>query len=412
MMSYSNTEFKNTPISEIPKEWELVKLEEIIFPPQTGIWGDEPNEEKSNYPVIRSTEITYDGKIDLTTVAYRSIPEDKIEKYCLLDGDILLVGSSGSSHLIGRAALFRKPSDKQVYFFSNFMIRIRPKNVSSSFLYYFLSSQQYYRFLKSFQQTSTGLRNFPKNQFININIFLPPLPEQQKIAEILGTVDEAIEKVDKAIEKTERLKKGLMQEFLTKGIGHKEFKNSEIGKIPKEWRVVKLSDIFKLSSGRARPEGLSEINSEKMPYPIYGGNGILGYTDKFITDNETIIIGRVGEYCGSIHKAPRFSWISDNALYVTEMLISSIDLNFLTSYLILLNLNKFKKKSGQPLMTQTIIYSICIPLPPLPEQQKIVEILSAVDKKLDIEKKRKEKLEKVKKGLMQDLLTGKKRVKV
>jgi len=241
---------------------------------------------------------------------------------------------------------------------------------------------------------------------------LPPLPEQQKIAEILSTVDEAIEKTDQAIDKTRRLKKGLMQELLTKGIGHKEFKDTEIGRIPKEWEVVRLSKVFKLASGKARPPEFSDIANENMPYPIYGGNGILGFTNKFMIDKETIVIGRVGEYCGSIHRTSKFAWISDNALYAIEMQSHYSKLAFLTYYLTFMNLNRLKKKSGQPLMTQAIVYSILLALPPLLEQQKIAEILGTVDKRLEILRRRKERLERVKKGLMDDLLTGKRRVKI
>jgi len=279
------------------------------------------------------------------------------------------------------------------------------------FLVWYFNSPKVKNRMESFSRGTT-IKGITQSNLKRILIPLPPLAAQQKIAEILGTVDEAIEKVDKAIEKTERLKKGLMRELLTKGIGHKEFKDTKIGRIPKKWEVKKLSNVFSLSSGKSRPKELSEVKTIKMPYPIYGGNGIFGYTDKFITDKETIIIGRVGEYCGSVNKAPKFSWISDNAIYVTELLTNNIVLNFLTSHLIFLNLNKFKRKSGQPLMTQAIVYSIYIPLPPFSEQQKIVEILSTVDKKIATEKKRKEKLERIKKGLLQDLLTGKKRVKV
>ena len=72
---------------------------------------------------------------------------------------------------------------------------------------------------------------------------LPPISEQKKIAEILTTVDEAIEKTDQIIEKTKEVKKGLMQKLLTRGIGHKKFKKTEIGEIPEEWEFGRLSDI-------------------------------------------------------------------------------------------------------------------------------------------------------------------------
>ena len=89
----------------------------------------------------------------------------------------------------------------------------------------------------------------------------------------------------------------------------------------------------------------------------------------------------------------------------------NIDLNYLNLALNMLNLNNLKKKSGQPLITQSIVYSQNILLPPPPEQRRIAEILSVVDKKLELEKKRKEKFVRIKKKLMNDLLSGRKRIK-
>ena len=90
-------------------------------------------------------------------------------------------------------------------------------------------------------QTAVPIIN--KTDFSNIKISLPPLEEQKKIAEILSTVDQKIDFVDKQIEETETLKKGLMQKLLTQGIGHSEFKDSEIGRIPVAWEVKKISEI-------------------------------------------------------------------------------------------------------------------------------------------------------------------------
>jgi len=208
-------EFKDTEIGRIPKEWEVVRLREVISLYQNGIWGEDPVPLQKSYPVIRSTEITHDGKLDLSTVAYRRIPDEKVAKYKLQDGDILMVASSGSANLIGRVTLFKQPEDNKIYLFSNFMIRIRPRDIDPHFLYYFLSSPRYYHFLRSLQQTSTGLRNLPKKDFLRLKIPLPPLPEQRRIAEILSTVDQKLDLLKRRKEKLIRIKKGLMNDLLT-----------------------------------------------------------------------------------------------------------------------------------------------------------------------------------------------------
>ena len=407
--------YKKTEIGRIPKEWEVVKLEEIISSLYNGIWGETPIKQEKSYPVIRSTEITHDGKIDLSNVAFRRIPDEKVDRYSLKEGDILLVASSGSSRLIGRAAIFKQSREGEVYLFSNFMLRVRPKNVDSIFLYYYLNSSQYYRFLKSLQQTSTGLRNLPKREVVKFKLPLPPLPEQRKIAEILSTVDETIEKVDEAIAKTERLKKGLMQNLLTKGIGHKEFKDTEIGRIPKEWEVVRLVEIVDIFDKKRIP--LSEIERSKMKgkFPYCGANGIIDYINDFIFDGKFLLLAEDG---GNFKAFGQKAYLmfgkfwANNHVHVLKALSSLCSEEFLLYMLNFMDLKSWVVGSTRKKLNQGDMKKIPIPLPPLPEQKKIAEILSTVDKRLELLKNKKEKLKRIKKGLMNDLLTGKMRVKV
>ena len=92
------------------------------------------------------------------------------------------------------------------------------------------------------------MKNLSKPAFSNLPIPLPPLSEQQKIADILTTVDDHISETEALIEKTKVLKQGLMQQLLTKGIGHTEFKDTEIGRIPVEREVKRLENITKIKN--------------------------------------------------------------------------------------------------------------------------------------------------------------------
>jgi len=117
------------------------------------------------------------------------------------------------------------------------IFKVVPKaNINKLFLYYdlLLAIEQ----LKGRVHGST-MKHFQKNELKTTFIPIPPLEEQQKIAEILSTIDEAIQKTDDIIAKTERLKEGLIQELLTKGIGHNDYVETEIGKFPKDWEVKK-----------------------------------------------------------------------------------------------------------------------------------------------------------------------------
>ncbi|RLF81030.1 restriction endonuclease subunit S, partial [Thermococci archaeon] len=274
---------------------------------------------------------------------------------------------------------------------------------SPYYLYYALlfSSQR----LKSWSGTA-AVPIIKKSLFETFKIPLPPLPEQWGIAQVLSTIDNAIQKSDELIAKIERLKKGLMQELLTKGIGHTKFKMTEIGEIPEDWTIKKLGKIVELKNG-ARPETVNEGT-----YPVYGANGIMGYTRKYLVDNEfTIVIGRVGA-SGEVHLGKGKIWVSDNAIYSESYDKTMVHMPFLYYLLKFKQLSRFATKTTHPIITQTFLKAFQISLPPLEEQQKIAEILSTVDKWLELERKRKEKLERLKKGLMNELLTGKIRVEV
>lgn len=142
----------------------------------------------------------------------------------------------------------------------------------------------------------------------------------------------------------------------------------------KNWELAKLEALITLSSGKLIP---NKEREEDGAYPIYGGNGILGYTNKFLVDYSTIVIGRVGVYCGSIHFAPAKSWITDNAIYVKK-LSKKLSVEFLYYILLKANLNRFANPSGQPKITQAPILKLKTPLPSLETQRQIVEKLQAV----------------------------------
>lgn len=142
-----------------------------------------------------------------------------------------------------------------------------------------------------------------------------------------------------------------------------------------EWMECKLGDAVKFGNGKTRP---SSIGSN----PVYGGNGILDYTSESNYSDQTVVIGRVGAYCGSVYYAEGKIWVSDNALAVKPK--SDQFPKFLYYYLKHLRLNGFAEGSSHPLVTQTLLNSIDILLPPIAEQKAIAGVLSALDDKIDL----------------------------
>lgn len=157
-----------------------------------------------------------------------------------------------------------------------------------------------------------------------------------------------------------------------------------------EWKV---ENIATLANGKKA----KDISPAAL-YPIYGGNGIMGYTNSYNASN-VVIIGRVGAYCGSVHYSREKCWISDNAISAKAKNDNNID--YLYYLLSSLNLNRHHIGGAQPLMTQGIINNIDIPKHSLSEQKKIAAILSSIDEKIETNRKTNALLEELSQALFQ-----------
>lgn len=167
-----------------------------------------------------------------------------------------------------------------------------------------------------------------------------------------------------------------------------------------EWLNNHLGEIFTVSSGT----GLSSSKMEHGPFPVFGGNGIMGYHSSYNVDQPTLIIGRVGEHCGNVYHLKNKVWVTDNALLVS-FLKKGHHLQYWYYHLNFLNLNSFAFSAAQPVITGGILKKITTKYPPLPIQRKIARILSTVDRQIEHTEALIRKYEMAKQGLMQDLFT-------
>jgi len=177
----------------------------------------------------------------------------------------------------------------------------------------------------------------------------------------------------------------------------KEFQETEIGRIPKEWEVVRLGEIVTLRNGK-RPK-----LSQDGGFPVYGANGIMGNSEDFLVDSDyTLVIGRVGA-SGEVQLGTGKIWVSDNAIYSESYLKERVYLPFLYHLLVLKRLSDLATKTTHPLVTQSLLAFFPLPLPPLPEQKKIAEILRTVDEAIEKTDEAIEGTKRLKKGLMREL---------
>lgn len=256
--------------------------------------------------------------------------------------------------------------------------------------------------------TSTGV-NHPRTSWNSLGEFtfaLPPLPEQRAIAHVLQTIQEAKFTRQREIALERERKAALMDYLSSHGTKGESRKQTEIGEIPESWEVTKLGDLVKLKSGLSRPKDIVSQPNAELTVPVYGGNGILGYTSKKFSEERLLVIGRVGAYCGCVHIAEAPNWITDNALYPEKWLNSEVSLDFLAAQLTHYNLNQLQRRGGQPLITQSILHQLKIPLPPFSQQLSISEILKAIDEKIAALEKEAQHLDELFHAMLDELMTG------
>ncbi|HEV3460110.1 MAG TPA: restriction endonuclease subunit S [Thermoanaerobaculia bacterium] len=188
------------------------------------------------------------------------------------------------------------------------------------------------------------------------------------------------------------------------------YKQTEVGVIPKDWEVASIGSLASFRSGEGISIAALAEESPATPIPVYGGNGIAGYTNRALVRESVVVVGRVGQNCGEVYFTGGPAWITDNALY-PRFLLRRVDLRFLTLALQSAGLNTVKNRNDLPLVTQSILHAVRIPLPPTKaEEEAIAAALSDADALVEFLEQRIAKKRQFKQGAMQELLLGKKRL--
>lgn len=165
--------------------WQTIALGQAVDP-SSGTWGKPPAGDATDTPVLRSTNI-HDGRLVLDDLAMRSLTPKLLSRYQMLDGDIIVTTSSGSSQLIGKCTIFEQPNDGRAYAFSNFTVRLRPHKavVLPRYVYYYLLSPVAKSELERIHTTTSGLRNLNVGLYMQQSLPWTGKTEQRRIVEIL-----------------------------------------------------------------------------------------------------------------------------------------------------------------------------------------------------------------------------------
>lgn len=405
----------------VSEKWQHKQLGQLLKLRGGYAFKSEDFREHGDVAVLRISNIKNNG-IDLEDAVYvdRNVAE-QAKDYKLREGNVVIAMSGATT---GKTAIVRKEDlplvlNQRVGVFDIY----NSEHLSEEYLAYVVQSSS---FKNQILVNAIGgaQPNISGKQIEDVEILLPPLNEQRKIAAILSSVDEAIEKTETIIEQTEKVKKGLMQQLLTKGISHTRFKKTEIGEIPEGWESKRVGDLVKFEGGSQPPRSTFIFEPKEGYIRLLQ---IRDYkTDKYATyipielakrfcNEDDVMIGRYGPpifqifrglkgaYNVALIKAiPNENYVTKDYLYYflkQEPLFKLID-------------SLSQRTSGQTGIDMDALKNYGFPLPPISEQKKITAILDNVQAKIDKENDYLQQLQIIKKGLMQSLLTGKVRVKV
>jgi len=419
--------YKLTDIREIPDEWDIKKLEELSDLNAGGTPSRFVNSywDNGTIPWLSSGEVKnnviYSSNEKITEVGLSESAAKLFPK------GTVLIAITGQGLTRGRTALLGIESTTNQ---SVVGIVCNKSIMNNMFLWYYLQSQ--YWKLRSISQGSNqaGLNLALLNSYM---ILVPPLLEQQKIASILSKVDELIQKTDQIIEQTQRLKKGLMHRLLTKGIGHTKFKKTILGTIPEQWNCKSLREISLKISDRDHftPKYVNEGVIMVSPVNFKNDEDIdfesckrISYDAHQLNRRKTdirigdIILHRIGAGLGRVRRVtkgmPDFSILHSLAMIrANEHIVSSGYLKWaFRAPHILSQISNGIQSMGVPDLGLNKISELTFPVPDLSEQNKIFLILENLQNQIRLVSVCNTKLNLLKRGLMQKLLTGKLRVKI
>lgn len=400
-MSKDISEYKQTVIGLIPKDWEVKKIGEIAKI-KHGKDQKRVEDKTGIYPILGTS-----GEIGRTN----SFLYDK------------------PSVLIGRKGTIDKPRFMNTPFWSvdTLFYTELSSLISAKWLFNVFQTIDWYLY-----NESSGVPSLNSKTISSIPLIVPTLIEQEKIAQILSTWDEAIDKDKEIIENLKQRKKGLTQEVLLGKICFSEIQNSPLVKnkgyvIPKDWQVAPISKLVKQVKKSVTPEPdtlYSQIGIRSHAKGIFYKEAVtglsLGNKSVFEIEPDCFIVNIVFAWEHAIAKTTinEVGMIASHRFPMYKPLENELDLDYMLHF--------FKSKKGKELLGiaspggagrnktlgQSEFLKLQIPVPPLSEQKKIAAFLDKIDTEIALYEEKLTQLQNQKKGLMQQLLTGKVRVKV
>ena len=392
--------FKNSEVGLIPEDWNSSELSNTIIELTDFVAAGSFESLRNNVTVYEGHEYAfyvrlYDIRLGLGHKNQKYVDKKSYDflKRSNLNGDEVLIANIGAN--VGETFLMPKVNQPATIAPNMIVIRTDKKKLLPSYLLYYSKSDIGRE--KLFELISgSGHPKVNKTDLKKLFLLLPPLKEQEAIAEALSDADDLIRSLDALIEKKQAIKNGTMQQLLT---GKKRLPG-----FSGEWEVKRLGDLLTVMHGKSQ----KTVENAYGQYPILATSGVIGKAYQFLYDKPSVLIGRKGTINKPQYMDSPF-WTIDTLFY-TQVKKPALA-KFLYYKFLMINWESYNEASGVPSLNSSTIENIEIVIPNnIKEQQSIVKLLDDLNHEIQALQQKRDKYKQIKQGMMQELLTGKTRL--
>ena len=369
-------------LGEVPTHWEVRRLRNMIDMRVSNV-DKHVKEDEEPVRLCNYVDVYKNNYInEQMNFMQGTATDEEIERFRLKKDDVLITKDSETWDDIGVPALVTKSATDLISGYHLALLRPRTDELAGGYLLRALQSKglAYQFHIEAKGVTRYGLSHAGIK---SVWLPLPPLPEQAAIVRFLDHADRRIQRYIRAKQKLitllEEQKQAIIHQAVTgqidvrTGKPYPAYKDSGVewlGYVPEHWEIRRLKTLCSMKSG----EGITAESIEPIgEYPVYGGNGIRGYTSNYTHDGKFVLIGRQGALCGNIHVACGQFWASEHAVVAT--LNPDFVLEWFSAILGVMNLNQYSIAAAQPGLAVERVMNLWLPVPPSQEQAAIVRYL-------------------------------------
>ena len=372
---------------------------------------------KDGIRIIRISDTSRNSIHDKSPVYLAEDASESLANYKLREDDIILSTVGSRPHLldsmVGKAVKLRKQDNGALLNQNLVKVSPKPNVITNDYLFSMLTKSRFIYFISTLVRGNANQVSITLAELFSYKFLLPPYDEQRKIAKILSTWDKAISATERLIDNSKQQKKALMQQLLT---GKKRLLDESGKPFEGKWEEVKLKECATCLDNKRVPLNSSQRQEMQGEIPYWGANGIVDYVNEHIFDETIVLLAEDGGYFDEFSHRPIAnisygkSWVNNHA-HILKAKNNSLN-EWLYYSLVHKNILAFINGGTRAKLNKSDMLLIPINLPPIAEQTKIVGVLGNADQEISLLEKQLADLKQEKKALMQQLLTGKRRVKI